>query len=62
MTTSTLPVITLSVLVGNDPVALLPLQALMLPHLGAITSLWMAVWCTTLVYLLYRMVLEMLAK
>ena len=61
MTTSTLPVITLSVLVGNDPVALVPLQALMLPHLGAITSLWMGDR-KSVVYLLYRMVLEMLAK
>jgi len=55
MATSTLPIIALSVLIGNDPVSLVPLQAAMLPHLDAITSFWMALWCTTLAYLLYRL-------
>ena len=51
----TLPSLPLRVLMGNDPVALVPLQEALLPHLSAITSLWMALWCTVLVYLLYRL-------
>lgn len=45
--TTTLPLIVLSVLAGNDPTGLNALQQMLNPHLHTLTAFWGAAWLTT---------------
>lgn len=55
---TSLPVIALKQLAGNEPTFLYPLQEFLLPYVDALSHAWLLVWVLTAIVLTYRLVRE----
>ncbi|MCE9541257.1 hypothetical protein K8R03_01705 [Candidatus Kaiserbacteria bacterium] len=62
MNSGTTTLLILKALAGNDPVRLLPLQKMILPHEHAIETVWWILWILTFLYLTIRYVIVPLSR